>query len=114
MAFQGITAILKLRPTQIREYKMSDLSLVYEYLMRDAFKCKRAEYAFVNADYYRRADKHTYEYPLYVKCALLILLKNGNPHEEELKTAIDQLEECPTIEKADTVLRELNEKKILL
>ena len=93
---------------------MIDTRLVYERLMCKAFNCKRWDYSFVDADFYDAAEKrHPIEYPVYVKCALIILLKNGNINEKELKTAIDQLEECPTVEKADTVLLELNEKSIL-
>ena len=82
--------------------------------MRDAFNCERREYSFVNADYCDGAERnHPTEYPIYVKCALIILLKKGNRHEDELKKAIKSIEENPSVENTDSVLIDLSEKNIL-
>ncbi|MBR3725142.1 MAG: hypothetical protein IKN11_07155 [Bacteroidales bacterium] len=88
--------------------------MIYEHLMRDAFNCERFDYAFVNADYYDGAERnHPVEYPIYVKCALIILLKNGNRHGDELNEAIRSIEDNPTVKNTDNVLIDLSEKKIL-
>ena len=110
---QGNRAGKKLRPTRIREYTMEP-RMIYEHLMRDAFNCKRFEYPFVNADYFDGAERnHPAEYPIYVKCALIILLKKGNQHEDELKQAIRLIEENPSVENTDSILIDLSEKNIL-
>ena len=111
---QGNHAGKRLRPTRIREYTMEP-RMVYEHLMRDAFNCERREYSFVNADFFDGAKRnHPAEYPIYVKCALIILLKNGNRHEDELNKAIRLMEENPSVENTDSILIELGEKNILL
>lgn len=103
----------KLRPTRIREYTMEP-RMIFEHLMRDAFNCERFEYPFVNADYSDGAKRnHPVEYPIYVECALIILLKKGNQHEDELNEAIKSIEENPTVENTDSILIDLSEKNIL-
>lgn len=83
--------------------------------MCEAFNCKRKEYAFADADYYDYAEeRHSIEYPIYVMCALIVLLKYKNLHKEELKAAIDKIEEMPTPENTDIVLEDLHDKNILL
>ena len=93
---------------------MEELSLVYEHLMKDEFKCNRADYSFVNADFHRNALKHETEYPLYVKCALIIRLNNGAHHKDELTKAIGILEDSPTIQNADEVLFNLKSSGIIM
>ena len=85
--------------------------MIYEHLMQKAFNCERFEYPFVNADYFDGAERnHPVEYPIYVKCALIILLKNGNRHEDELNNAIKSIEENPSLENTDSILINLSEK----
>ena len=87
--------------------------MVYEHLMRDAFNCERFEYPFVNADYCDYREEHSSEYPIYVECALIVLLKYKGRNEGELKSAIKKIEEAPTIENTDDVLEDLYNKHIL-
>ena len=81
--------------------------------MKDIFSCKRAEYSFVNADYQRGALNHGIEYSLYVKCALIILLKKEEPNKEEIANAIELLDAYPTVENTNKVLTTLSSKNIL-
>ena len=122
---QGNRAGKKLRPTRIRvlymrtidEIALEELSLPYEHLMKNAFKCdNNGEYSFVHADFFRYAIKYPYEYPIYVKCALIILFKDENQykdHKDELKAAIQKLEKEPTIVNTDNVLIDLVTKEII-
>lgn len=92
---------------------MNDISITYEHLMKEAFKCKRAEFSFVNADYQRGASKHEKEYALYVKCALIVILKNSENHQEDYLAAIELLDNEPTAATADSVIRTLSSKGII-
>ncbi len=96
-----------------RAMKMNDISIIYEHLMKDAFKCNRSEYLFANADFQRNALNHKVEYPLYVKCALIILMNNDIRNKQCLKDAVNSLEENPTVQNADSILKSLSSKTII-
>ena len=92
---------------------MDEIRLIYEHLMCEAFKCERFDYSFVNADFCDGAESnHSIEYPIYVKCALIILLKNGNRHEDELVNAIKLIEDNPTVDITHGILFDLSKKNI--
>lgn len=92
---------------------MEEIEFIYEHLMKDSFKCNRAEFDFVNADFQRNASKHEIEYPLYVKCALIIYMKKNEQYGKDLMKAIKNLEKSPTIENTDKILIDLHSKDIL-
>ena len=75
-------------------------------------KCRYYGYEVNNS----KAINHPYEYPIYVKCALIILFKDENQykdHKDELKAAIQKLEKEPTIVNTDNVLIDLVTKEII-
>ena len=78
--------------------------------MTDAFGVKRPQYAFAFADYQRNASSHEREYPLYVKCAMIVLLKKGTKHDDILKEAIQLIDEEPTIYNTDNALEMIANK----
>lgn len=101
----------------IEEIALEEISLPYEHLMKSAFKCdNNGEYSFVHADFFRYAINHPYEYPIYVKCALIILFKDEDhylDYKDELETAIKKLEKEPSINNTDDVLKVLVNRGIL-
>jgi len=114
---QGNRAGKKLHPTRIRVniviLNKEEKAYGYERLMRIAFKCKRADYSFIDADYRRKLPEDSEEYPIYVKCALINLLKDGNTHVEELVDAIKVLEKKPSVANADRIIEDLYYKVFL-
>ncbi len=90
-----------------------DLRLVYEYLMRDSFKCERADYDFVNADYYDNLNKHLEDAKIYVLCAL-INQKNKPNDNPVIDKCIKALEKNKASEELiDGILNELVESHII-
>lgn len=88
--------------------------MVYEHLTYDAFKCeRRKEFTFADADFYDNRFNHEIEYPLYVKCALIIKMRTDNQNEAVLKQCITRLDATPTVKVADIILQELAVKRIL-
>ena len=90
-----------------------EVSIFYEHLMEKAFNCKRFDYLFVNADFYRNAKGHSDEYPAYMLAAMIVM-SNKYPNEAIYKECAKKLNECRNVETADEVLRELQEKFMVI
>ncbi len=94
--------------------------LLYEHLGLDAFRCKRADYYFANADYYDGVANHPDETCAFILCALLNCKNTGTIGAELFaqlynKTfSIHALEDAFKKQKGlDEILSILNEKGII-
>lgn len=92
---------------------MDELSVFFEYMMRDAFKCGRWGYYFANADFHRNANNHEDEYPAIMICALFILAERKDKHEKMYRHCLEMLNKKHTVTCADEVLQNLQNEGVV-
>lgn len=85
------------------------LRLIYEHLMCDAFKCKRGDYPFADANHYDNVMNHVDKTSAYIETALIVLSDKMSAQKEEIAKQIKRIEDAttPTPELLDEVLSDL-------
>lgn len=87
--------------------------MLFEHLMLDVFKCKRAELFFANSDHYEGAEKHIEETRAFMLCALLCIKETLIQHGlEDLIQRVGNVD-CPTKKQLDEVLESLSKAGIV-
>lgn len=89
------------------------LCMNYEYLVRSAFDCGRLRYRFADVGFCRCADKYPDAFVAILECTLFILANRHDRNEAELRRLLDQLDDNPTLECAEEIIIEMDNKAIV-